>query len=99
LIPGFDFGGSTCEELGLDGGNLPDSGFFDPNSKPVSTEATDIFSIASVPCTILTGHWPYRGAGPFSTGEEMENYRWKVDHLFGQGKFPDVRGFLEGRLL
>jgi serine/threonine protein kinase len=28
-----DFGGSTCEELHLDGGHLPDDPFFDPTQE------------------------------------------------------------------
>lgn len=94
-----DFGGATCEKLGLDGGHLPDPGFFDPNSKWVSTPATDIFSIGSILYTIVTGHWPYRGSGPFRTGDEMESYRLQVDDLFAQGKFPDVEGLFGGRVI
>ncbi|KAJ3578069.1 hypothetical protein NPX13_g2494 [Xylaria arbuscula] len=60
-----DFGGSTCEKLGLDGKHLPDPGFFNPNSEWVSTTATDIFSVGSILYAILTGHWPYRAPGPF----------------------------------
>jgi len=55
-----DFGGSVCKELDLDGGNHPDSGFFDPNSPWESTIDTDIFSLGSVLYAIVTGHWPYR---------------------------------------
>jgi serine/threonine protein kinase len=51
-----DFGGSTCEELGLDGGHLPDANFFDPTQEYVSTPATDIFSLGSIFYNILTGH-------------------------------------------
>ncbi|KAG9230401.1 kinase-like domain-containing protein [Amylocarpus encephaloides] len=50
-----DFGGSTCEELGLDGGHLPEAGFFDPTQEYVSTPATDIFSLGSIlPCQDLS---------------------------------------------
>ncbi|POR37508.1 Putative serine/threonine-protein kinase gdt2 [Tolypocladium paradoxum] len=89
----------TCEKLGLDGGHLPDSGFYDPKSEPVSTAQTDIFSVASVIYTIPTGHWPYRSPGPFRTGEEMEEYRQRVDHLFEQGHFPDVAGLFAGEVI
>ncbi|KAK8926892.1 Calcium/calmodulin-dependent protein kinase type 1 [Metarhizium anisopliae] len=94
-----DFGGSTCEELGLDGGHLPDSGFYDPKSQPESSTHTDIFSIGSVIYTILTGHWPYRSSGPFRTGDEMEEYRQKVDDLFELGRFPDVNRLFAGKIM
>ncbi|KJZ69956.1 hypothetical protein HIM_10648 [Hirsutella minnesotensis 3608] len=94
-----DFGGSTCENFGLDGGHLPDSGFYDPRSEPVSTAQTDIFSVASVLYTILTGHWPYRGPGSFKTGAEMEEYRQKVDDLFARRLFPDIDGLFAGKVI
>jgi serine/threonine protein kinase len=94
-----DFGGSTCEKLGLDGKHLPDPGFFDPNSEWVSTPATDIFSVGSILYTILTGHWPYRAPGPFKTVEEMESYDQQVEDLFRQGIFPDVEELLEGKII
>lgn len=94
-----DFGGSTCEKLGLDGGHLPDSGFYDPQSDPVSTPQTDIFSVGSVLYTILTGHWPHRTSGPFRTGEEMEEYRQNVDGLFERREFPIVAGLFAGEII
>lgn len=36
-----DFGGSYCETPGLDGGHLPDPGFFDPNAESVSIPTID----------------------------------------------------------
>ncbi len=62
------------------------------SSTPTQKENTDIFSIASVLYATLTGHWPYRGSGPFTTEQEMEEYRQKVDGLFEQRKFPDFGG-------
>ncbi|KAB5511443.1 hypothetical protein GE09DRAFT_1180164 [Coniochaeta sp. 2T2.1] len=94
-----DFGGSTCEELGLDGKHLPDPGFFDPNSEWVSTPATDIFSVGSILYTIVTGHWPHRGPGPFKNPEDMEIYDQHVEDLFRQSKFPDVEGLFGGRVM
>ena len=87
-----DFGGSFCAERNLDGCQLPDSGFFDPNAEPESVPATDIFS------AILTGHWPYRDdrAGSFESGEEMNRYDDKVDALFRERIFPDVEGLVVG---
>ncbi|KAL3470112.1 kinase-like domain-containing protein [Aspergillus californicus] len=45
-----DFGGLT--NGGIDGGHVPDSGFFNPCKPWVSTEAMDIFSLGSVFYTI-----------------------------------------------
>src|SRR5450432_1769231 len=75
-----DFGGSTCGHI--DGGHLPDSGFFNPRKPWVSTEATDIFSLGSIFYTIMTGHWPYKSPRPFESVEEKWHYDAKVDELF-----------------
>jgi hypothetical protein len=87
------------EDLGLDGGHLPDAGFFDPAQGYVSTTATDIFSLGSTPYTILTGHWPHKSPGPFKTIEEMDKYDQKVDLLFRQGDFPNVGGLIGGKVV
>lgn len=95
-----DFGGSVCEELGLDGGGLPDAGFFDPGSDGAPTPATDIFSLGSVLYTIVTGHWPYRDAGErFTSPEKMEQYVARVDDSFGKGIFPDTEELLGGDII
>ena len=94
-----DFGGSMCEELDLDGGHLPDDPFFDPTQAPVSTPATDIFSLGSIFYTILTGHWPYRQSGPFKTAEDKYEYESMVNSLFRQRKFPDVTGLIGGKVV
>lgn len=84
----------------MDGGGLPDAGFFDPNSAWVSTPATDIFSLGSVLYTILKGHWPYRGPGGlFDSVEEMDRYETRVDSLFKQGIFPDIKGLFRGEII
>jgi hypothetical protein len=89
-----------CKRLNLDGGHLPDSGFFDPNAEWVSTEQTDMFSLASIFYTILTGHWPYRSScAPFESGQEMADYMGVVDTLFRQRKFPDVNGLFGGAVI
>lgn len=94
------FGGSSCEELGLSGGGLPDAGFFDPSSPWVSTPATDIFSLGSVLYTILTGHWPYRSpGGAFPSLEEMEKYATLVETRFRLGNFPDVTTLYRGEII
>lgn len=89
-----DFGGSTCGDI--DGGHLPDSGFFDPRKPWVSTEDTDIFSLGSVFYTIMTGHWPYRLPGPFVSMDDKVQYEERVDALFSQGRFPTVEGLPAG---
>ncbi|RDA88202.1 hypothetical protein CP532_6794 [Ophiocordyceps camponoti-leonardi (nom. inval.)] len=84
-----DFGGSKCDELGVYGGHLPDSGFFDPRLEPSATVKMDLFGVGSILYTILTGHWPHRGPGPYESPEEIDAYEEKVDRLFQQGTFPD----------
>ncbi|KAI0868476.1 hypothetical protein GGS24DRAFT_482251 [Hypoxylon argillaceum] len=59
-----DFGGSLCEELGLDYRHLPDSPFFDPRVKWESTPTTNIFSLGSIFHTIQAGYWPFREPTP-----------------------------------
>ncbi|PWI65130.1 hypothetical protein PCL_07429 [Purpureocillium lilacinum] len=94
-----DFGGSTCKNLELDGRSLPDSGFSDPNSPWESTPQTDIFSVGSILYTILTGHWPYRGRGPFSSLDEKYNYERKADDLFRKRQFPEVDKLFAGDVI
>ncbi|KIV97856.1 hypothetical protein PV10_01560 [Exophiala mesophila] len=85
-----DFGGSVCEELGLDGGHLPDDPFFDHRKPWVSTRETDIFSLGSVFFNILTGYWPYREGPPPKSMEGIIAYEKEVNELFTASKFPDV---------
>lgn len=94
-----DFGGSTCDKLGLDGGHLPDPGFFDPSGPWLSTPLTDIFSIGSILYTIVTGHWPYRTRQPFQSMEDTQEYAEYVDGCFRDRKFPDVQGLYSGKVI
>lgn len=87
-----DFGGSVYGDL--NGGHLPDAGFFDPRKPWVSTEQTDIFSLGSVFYTIMEGHWPHRSRGNF-TVDEYVRYITEVDQLFCNNIFPPV-DHLEG---
>ncbi|KAG8404893.1 hypothetical protein J3459_016700 [Metarhizium acridum] len=95
-----DFGGSTCEDLQLSGGKLPDSGFHNPNATWEPTYAADIFGLGSVLYTISTGHWPFRATtGQFTSIEEMEEYEADVDHHFASGNFPQVDGLFGGEII
>ncbi|KAL7961533.1 kinase-like domain-containing protein [Trichoderma compactum] len=95
-----DFGGSTCEDLQISGGTLPDSGFHNPNGAWEPTYAADIFSLGSVLYTIMTGHWPFRSTtGQWTSIEEMMEYNAKVDRCFADGIFPEVDGLLGGETI
>lgn len=95
-----DFGGSMCARLGLDGGHLPDTPFFDPRMKWESTPATDIFSLGSIFYTIQTGCWPYRDTPPhWTSGEEKQAYEIQVDKWFEQGRFPPVSEVIGGNVI
>ncbi|KAJ5726494.1 uncharacterized protein N7483_007851 [Penicillium malachiteum] len=92
-----DFGGSTSGDI--DGGHLPDPGFFNPSRPWVSTEAVDIFSLGSIFYTIMTGHWPYKSPGPFTSMAEKYDYEEMVDDLFSRQQYPPVDDLLCGSLI
>jgi serine/threonine protein kinase len=96
-----DFGGSYCKTANkiIDGGHLPDSGFFNPKTPWVSTKDTDIFALGSVVYTILTAHWPYRSLGAFGSVEEWEEYGEEVDEGFMRGEFPSTEGLVGGDVM
>jgi serine/threonine protein kinase len=95
-----DFGGSICEELGLDGEGLPDAGFSEPDLFDMPTPLTDLFSLGSVLFTILTGHWPHREPGGlFGSPQEKEEYENRVNYLFRKQEFPDVKGLYGGHII
>ncbi|KAI9752907.1 MAG: hypothetical protein M4579_005425 [Chaenotheca gracillima] len=86
-----DFGGSTCDELGLDGGCLPDGPFYNTIFGQESTPALDIFSLGSLFYTILTGYWPYRSSpGSPESIDEKITYEKEVAEAFQQQNYPDV---------
>lgn len=91
-----DFGGSVHKSL--NGGHLPDAGFFDPRKDWVSTEQTDIFSLGSVFYTIMEGHWPYRSKGQLTPGE-YQRYFEEVDLLFSRSQFPAVDHIVGGAII
>jgi serine/threonine protein kinase len=84
-----DFGGSTCEALGLDGGHLPDDPFFDPTNCEISTPSTDIFGLGSIFYIILTGKWPHQGAERIDS-DGWSQYLERVSELFRRGIFPEL---------
>lgn len=94
-----DFGGSTCEKLGVDGKQLPDPGFFDPNAECMSTTAIDIFSVGSLLYSIVSGHWPHRDPGPFKSAEDYRSYDERVEEHFRNREYPDVDGFFGGTII
>ncbi|KAJ5129551.1 uncharacterized protein N7515_005590 [Penicillium bovifimosum] len=92
-----DFGGSTDEEI--DGRHLPDAGFFNPCIPPESTKSTDIFSLGSIYYTIMTGHWPYKSPGPFTSIVERDKYEELVVGLFASKMYPPVDGLAAGLVI
>ncbi|ATY58862.1 kinase-like domain [Cordyceps militaris] len=95
-----DFGGSTCDELGLDGGCLPDGPFYHPSFGSNSTPALDIFGLGSLYYTIMTGHWPYRStSGAPETIDEKIAYEEEIARAFNNGRYPDVTRILGGRVI
>lgn len=93
-----DFGGALCQNLGLDGGYLPDDPFFDPRQPWEATPATDIFSLGSIFYNIMTGCWPY-WQGPAPRGDERVAYQERVNRLFSKGLFPDVTNVCGGTVI
>jgi serine/threonine protein kinase len=94
-----DFGGAVCEELGLDGNQLPSDPFYDPTQGVKITQALDIFSLGSVLYTILTGHWPYRTQPYFSEDDTYLDYVDRVESLFRKGQYPDVTELSAGQVV
>jgi len=95
-----DFGGSTCDELGLDGGCLPDGPFYHPTFGFKSTPALDIFGLGSLFYTILTGYWPYRStSGPPETIDEKIAYEKELAEAFNEGKYPDMTRIIGGSVI
>ncbi|KAL4747538.1 hypothetical protein BDW72DRAFT_182534 [Aspergillus terricola var. indicus] len=94
-----DFGGSSTTNGSIDGGHLPDSGFFNPSKPWQSTIEVDIFSLGSVLYTIMTDHWPYRLPGPFTSVQEKDLYANKVDELFSLNRFPPTDDLVGGYVI
>jgi serine/threonine protein kinase len=94
-----DFGGAVCEELGLDGKQLPNDPFYDHTQELEITPALDIFSLGSIFYTILTGYWPYRDQTYFSEGDSYLDYVDKVEMFFRKMQYPDVTELVGGKVI
>jgi serine/threonine protein kinase len=96
-----DFGGSVCEELGLDGLSLPDGSFYSPVFENKSGPLLDIFATGSMFYTILTGRWPYKEtSGTFTNFDER--FEWEEQVVFPKFKaeqFPDVQHLPGGAVI
>ncbi|KAH6637169.1 kinase-like domain-containing protein [Chaetomium tenue] len=86
-----DFGGSVCEELGVDGLSLPDGPFYSPVFGWRSSVALDLFGMASTFYTIHTGRWPYKATpGRFETFDERVEWEENVAYPnFKEDRFPE----------
>jgi hypothetical protein len=86
-----DFGGSTCDELGLDRGCVPDGLFYHPTFRFNSSSALDTFGLGSLFYTILTRHWTYRStSGLPKTIDKKIAYKKEAAEAFNEGRYPDV---------
>jgi len=94
-----DFGGATCGEL--DGGGLPDFGFFDPRDEDVFTvtKSMEIFGLGSIMYSIMTGGHRPHGPAEFTSSDEMVSYGDKFECLLRQGIFPDTKDMIAGGLI
>jgi serine/threonine protein kinase len=93
-----DFGGSRCQELGIDGALLPDDPYLDPRLDSFDSPKTDIFSLGVIFYYIMTGHYPFHGR-PAPQEEEKWLYGSRVQGLYKDGKFPDVSSILLGDVI
>lgn len=80
------------QRVGLRG--LPDSGFFGPKQRELSTPATDIFNLGSILYTVLTGQWPYKAPRECKAIEKIYEYSRKVDTLFSLKNLPMWESYL-----
>jgi serine/threonine protein kinase len=92
-----DFRGSRCHDISLDGGLAPDFPFFDPQSD-VNTKRIDVFSLGILLYIINTSQYPFhKGSAP--QDEERFEYGLRVQELYKEGKFPDLRGVQFGQVI
>ncbi|KAK2005343.1 kinase-like protein [Colletotrichum eremochloae] len=96
-----DFGGSVCQELGLDGLALPDGPFYSPVFGDKSGPLLDLFGMGSLFYTILTGKWPYKST-PGTFEKVDDRIKWEEQVLypkFKEEKFPDVQQLPGGAVI
>ncbi|KAK3897707.1 hypothetical protein C8A05DRAFT_47764 [Staphylotrichum tortipilum] len=97
-----DFGGSVCEELGLDGKSLPDGPFYSPVFNWHSSVLLDLFGMGSIFYTIHTGRWPYK-LTPGGFEKVDDRLEWENNVVYPnlqQDKFPDdVAGLPAGDVI
>ncbi|RSL60326.1 hypothetical protein CEP54_006827 [Fusarium duplospermum] len=96
-----DFGGSVCQELGLDGFSLPDGPFYSPVFENESSTLLDIFGMGSILYTILTGRWPYKTTpGRFTKVDDRLDWEERIVYPnFKAEKFPDVEQLPGGNVI
>ncbi|RDA85796.1 hypothetical protein CP532_6294 [Ophiocordyceps camponoti-leonardi (nom. inval.)] len=95
-----DFGGSTCDELALDGGCLPDGPFYHPVFGVESSPALDIFGLGSLFYTVITGRWPYRSdPGAPRTIDEKLAYEKDIADAFNREEYPDLKDVVGGTVI
>ncbi|KAH7309071.1 kinase-like domain-containing protein [Stachybotrys elegans] len=96
-----DFGGSVCEELGLDGVSMPDGPFYSPVFDDESCVLLDLFGLGSTMYTILTGFWPHKDTpGRFATDEERLAWEEQVAYPnFEDERYPEVGHLLLGDVI
>ncbi|EXL64663.1 serine/threonine protein kinase [Fusarium oxysporum f. sp. conglutinans race 2 54008] len=94
-----DFNGSVCEDPALDGGQLPDAGFW--NSKLETTPDTDIFALGSVLYAIVTGWWPFCRPGVVGRldRKDKNTYDEEATKRFQAGEFPDTSSLWGGDVI
>lgn len=95
-----DFGGSTCNNLGLDGRCLPDGPFYHPTFGCESSPALDIFGLGSLFYTVLTGCWPYKSTpGQPETIDEELHYEKAIAEAYDTHKYPNLSGIVGERVI
>jgi len=97
-----DFGGAGCAPLGLEALAIPHGPFYSPvfDGQPATVEL-DLFGMASVWYTIMTGKWQFLPKEGLEGLDERLAWEKKVVHPnFRAGKFPeDVEALPAGEVI